>query len=131
MPRTINIKGQGDHGGDTYYTTTQNGSFEPGSGMEFYYATTDENDYEVVPFKVPDDAEGQPGETMTLTETDMIITKDISSNPIVIGEGQTKGMVLSFKTASMIGFEENEGDPQNPNRYMFFPMPPQSTYSEE
>ncbi len=63
---------------------------------------------------------------MTLTTTDMIIVKDLSATPIIIGEGATKGMVMSFNTASMIGFESAGG-----NDYLFYPMPPSSDYSEE
>jgi len=126
LSRTIIIEGQGDYSGSTYYTSTQNGSFITG-GNTFYFASTDEGGLESVSFKVPDDAEGGENETLTLTDTDMIITKDLSGNPIVINEDDTKGMVMSFNTESMIGFEYHDGE----GKYYFYPMPPDSDYSEE
>jgi len=65
------------------------------------------------------------GETLTLTSTDMIITKNLSATPIIISEGATKGMVMSFNTANMIGFESAD------TGYIFYPLPPRSNYSEE
>ncbi len=82
-------------------------------------------DYEAVAFQVPADAQGQPGETLEISGDDMIITKDLSSSPIVITEGETKAMALSFNTQSMIGFEAAGAD------YIFYPMAPQQTYSEQ
>lgn len=97
--RTITIKGRsGDQNGNYYYTTTSQGKV---SG--FYKA----------------------GETLVISGNDMIITKDQSSNPIVISEGQTKSMAISFNTESMIGFEAAGSD------YIFYPMAPQESYSEE
>lgn len=126
MSRTQNIKGQGDYLATTYYTTTQNGT-----AGDFYKAITDaecvggdcvaSGEYEAVTFEVPADAEGEAGETLEIIGADMRTTKAFG-NPIVVGEGTSQTISVSFNTASMIGFEEAD-----PGEYIFYPMPPEES----
>lgn len=127
LSRTITIKGRsGNQGGNYYYTTTSagqaNGFYKAGSVAASSWPP---NDYEDVSFQVPDNAQGGAGETLAISGDDMIVTKDLSSTPIVIAEGQTKSMIISFNTKEMIGFEAVGSD------YIFYPMAPQQSYSEE
>ena len=126
--RMITIKGRsGNVGGNYYYTTTSagrvNGFYKAGSVATGGWPPVD---YEAVSFQVPADAQGQAGETLEISGDNMIITKDLSSNPIVIRKGQAKAMMISFNTQNMIGFEA-----AGPVDYVFYPMAPQQSYSEE
>jgi hypothetical protein len=131
--RTITIKGRSDDQDPTagvlyYYTSTQNGTFngfyKAGSTTSAWDNNNPPSDYEAVAFQVPADAEGGSGETLVISGNDMIVTKDLTSNPIIINEGENKSMVVSFNTQSMIGFESAD------TGYLFYPMPPQENYSE-
>lgn len=127
--RRITIKGRsGAQGGNYYYTTTANG-IHSGSGMYLAGAVAVASwppaDYEGVDFQVPADATGQPGETLVISGDDMIMTKDLSGDPIVISEGATLPMSLSFDTQNMIGFQS-----VGSGNYIFFPMAPRQTYAD-
>lgn len=120
LSRTQTIKGQGSYLGTTYYTTTQNGTVEQG-GTTFYKATTDPTKYEGVSFKVPADAECEADEVLEIIGDDMRVTKSFAT-PLVINEGETQTISLSFNTKEMIGFEAIGG-----GEFIFYPLPPQES----
>ena len=55
----------------------------------------------------------------------MIMTENISDDPLVIQEGMTQSMYVSFNTANMIGFELAGAN------YLFYPMPPEENYADQ
>lgn len=128
LSRTMTIKGRtlNPQAGNYYYTTTQNGQTAGFNNAGVSAVLPLPANYEAVTFQVPADAqESQADVSMQISGDNMIMTENISDDPIVISEGQVQDMFVSFNTDNMVGFEQ-----AGPN-YIFYPLPPEENFADE